>query len=153
MAGIVVGVDGSTGSARALDWALHAAALYRQPLTVVAVVPTAVLPTGWSTRPVAEPATPAELEATRQAVQELLERARAARPEAERVETEVRIEHGVPAEVLLGYADTAEHLVVGSRGMGGFKRLLLGSVSTALTHHARCPTTVVPEHGPDQPTR
>jgi len=51
---------------------------------------------------------------------------------------------GHPASVLLKCAQSAELLVVGSRGRGGLADLLLGSVSTACIHHATCPTVVVP---------
>ncbi len=54
-----------------------------------------------------------------------------------------------PAFGLLERSEGADMLVVGSRGMGGFKGLLLGSVSTHCVHHARCPVVVVPTTGPE----
>jgi nucleotide-binding universal stress UspA family protein len=56
----------------------------------------------------------------------------------------VRAVIALPAEALLKAAADADMLVVGSRGAGGFKRLLLGSVSTQVTHHAHCPVVVIP---------
>lgn len=50
---------------------------------------------------------------------------------------------GSPATVLLEHADSAQLVVVGSRGRGGFSGLLLGSTSQALIHHASCPVVVV----------
>jgi nucleotide-binding universal stress UspA family protein len=55
----------------------------------------------------------------------------------------VRAVTGLPAQELLAAAEGADLLVVGARGAGGFKRLLLGSVSTQVTHHAHCPVVVV----------
>ena len=52
---------------------------------------------------------------------------------------------GDPAEELIKASSDADMLVVGSRGNGGFARLLLGSVSSKVMHHAACPVTVIPE--------
>jgi nucleotide-binding universal stress UspA family protein len=48
-----------------------------------------------------------------------------------------------PASVLIEASDGADLLVVGSRGRGGFKGLLLGSVGQQCSYHARCPVTIV----------
>ena len=53
------------------------------------------------------------------------------------------IEHALPTAGLLMHSATAQRLVVGHRGHGGFDRLLLGSVSSQLLEHADCPVTVV----------
>ena len=56
-----------------------------------------------------------------------------------------RLVEGEAAEAIIEAADGADLIVVGSRGRGGFRSLLLGSVSSAVIHHASCPTVVVRE--------
>ena len=51
---------------------------------------------------------------------------------------------GAPGEQILKAAEDADLIVVGSRGAGGFKKLLMGSVSIHVTHHADCPVVVIP---------
>jgi nucleotide-binding universal stress UspA family protein len=55
------------------------------------------------------------------------------------------VREGQPAEVLVEAAEDADLLVVGSRGLGGFRGLLLGSVGQQCAHHARCPVVIVPK--------
>ena len=62
-----------------------------------------------------------------------------------KVAVETRLAHGGAAAVLLAAGDDASLLVVGTRGRGGFQRLLLGSTSTQCATHAKCPVAVVPE--------
>ncbi|WP_338140663.1 universal stress protein [Candidatus Neomicrothrix sp.] len=54
------------------------------------------------------------------------------------------VRRGPPAQVLLEAAEDADMVVVGSRGLGGFAGLLLGSVARRVTHLAPCPVVVVP---------
>lgn len=67
---------------------------------------------------------------------------------AEGVEIEPCLREGHPADVLVDEAKDADLLVVGSRGLGGFRELLLGSVSHQCAQHAPCPVLIVrrPHH-------
>jgi nucleotide-binding universal stress UspA family protein len=142
MSGIIVGVDGSGHSHRALEWAAREAALRQSSLTVLTVhQPLA----GWAAGPVVYPVSDGS---TAQSARELAEREanEALKAIGDRLppEVTVRAVDGLPAEELLRAAEGAQMLVVGSRGAGGFARLLMGSVSTQVTHHASCPVVVIP---------
>ena len=54
-----------------------------------------------------------------------------------------QLEQGAPRSALLAAASRGQLLVVGARGRGGLRKMMLGSVSIALLHHAPCPLTVV----------
>jgi nucleotide-binding universal stress UspA family protein len=143
MLGIIVGVDGSDHSHRALQWAVSEAAVRHSPLTVVAV--QHAVADYWGA-PVPYPDDPELIEKVRKEVRRetdavLGELRTAARPRS----VTVRVVTGPPAEELVAAAAGADMLVVGARGDGGFKRLLLGSVSSHVAHHAPCPVVVVPD--------
>jgi len=141
MPGIVVGFDGSAHSERSIEWAMKEAALRHAPVTVLAVHPVAV--SAWTRAPITFPADESEVDKARTAAQESVDKL-ASQLGGERAAVTVRALSGVPAEELIKAGADADLLVVGSRGSGGFGRLLLGSVSSQVTHHAPCPVVVVP---------
>ena len=140
---IVVGVDGSEGGAAALAFAAEEAALREVRLRVVAAweMPAAVFGAG-----VAPPLDPTLLDAFRVRAEQLAEDAAAEAKELQTsVDVEALAEAGQPADVLLAQSRDADLVVVGRRGLGGFKSLLLGSVSQQVVHYAACPVVVVNE--------
>ena len=141
MPGIVVGVDGSEHSQRSLEWAMKEAALRHTPLTVLAVHPVAM--SAWTQTPITYPQDEADQARAQAAAQEGAEKAAVSLGEQAPVVT-VRSVSGSPAAELIKAGAEADLLVVGARGSGGFARLLMGSVSAQVTHHAPCPVVIVP---------
>jgi nucleotide-binding universal stress UspA family protein len=143
MSGILVGVDGSSHSSQALEWAAREAAARNVPLTVLTVHQDVVGYSGYAFayEDEGELAEQARLVAQEQTDKVLAQLGDAARPSS----VIVRGATGLTADVLLRAAADADLLVVGSRGAGGFSRLLLGSVALTVTRRARCPVVVVPE--------
>ena len=143
MSGIFVGVDGSDHSRLALAWAVREAARQAMPLTVISVRPTPVRPATdiyWAVPdlPVDTRGEEAELQALREFVNKIADETGETLPDIT-----VVMEKGDPAEELIKASRDADLLVVGSRGSGGFARLMLGSVSSKVVHHAACPVVVV----------
>jgi nucleotide-binding universal stress UspA family protein len=135
---IVVGVDGSESSARALAWALDEARLRKAPLTIVhAWLP----PMGGGYLPM--PVT--DVTITEQVARDVVAGAIAtADTSGLAMPIEQHITCGSAGGALVEAADAASLVVVGSRGLGGFEGLLLGSVSHHVAHHASCPVVVIP---------
>jgi nucleotide-binding universal stress UspA family protein len=141
MDAIVVGVDGSEGAAAALEFAAEEAALRKAPLRIVSAweVPVAAYSGGFP-----PPLNDETLEALRVGAQQVADGALATVKKLQpSLEGEALAVEGHPAEVLLEQAADAQLIVVGNRGHGGFKSLLLGSVGQQVVHHARCPVVVV----------
>ncbi|QKW26245.1 universal stress protein [Streptomyces seoulensis] len=134
---VVVAVDGSDDSLRALDWALDAARRREAPLRAVHVrqyaawyqpdVLVAGPPQGEDDDPVLDQA-----------------RARLADRDTGAVSVEYLGLDGLPGALLPELGSTAQLLVLGSRGRGGFASLLLGSNGLAVARDADCPVVVVP---------
>jgi nucleotide-binding universal stress UspA family protein len=148
MTGIVVGVDGSSDSRRALRWALAEAAFRGAPLTVLGVHdPTPPVP-GWSPDTVYVELPHDQLEMHQASLVELVDKAIAEWGGERPAGLVVRAAVGSARDLLLEEGRTADLLVVGSRGASAVSRLLLGSVSSAVVHHASCPVVVVPPPTP-----
>jgi nucleotide-binding universal stress UspA family protein len=141
MSGIVVGVDGSGHSQRALEWAMKEAAVRHAPLTVLTVHEAIRGVYGHMTM---YPDDPDRTEQTRAAVQSETDKVLAGmdgpRPES----VTVKAVHGFVVEELIDAGKDADMLVLGSRGAGGFTRLMMGSVAGQVAQHAYCPVLLVP---------
>jgi nucleotide-binding universal stress UspA family protein len=142
MALVVAGFDGSQASEAALHVALREARLRGARLLVVSAWH---VPTYYYGSRAAPSAGLALAEEVRKELETKLEEAVAGlRAEAGEVELETRLVEGGAASVLTEEAAEADLLVVGSRGLGGFRELLLGSVSHQCAQHASCPVLIVP---------
>ncbi len=132
----MVGVDGSPPSLQALRWALRQA---KATDASVEAVHAWQIPVAYGT---AVAVIPGEnfAESARRALEESVDEVLAGRDD---VQVERVAEQGLPAQVLIERSQGAELLVVGSRGRGGFKGLLLGSVSQHCVSHAHCPVVVL----------
>lgn len=133
---IVVGVDGSTSSRKALAWAAKQAELTNSPLTALIswkhsadLDRSGVLPKVADHEPVAKET----LEST---IVNVLGK------ESPITVTQSVVE-GHPSQVLVEASKSAELLVVGSRGHGEFIGMILGSVSQFVAGHALCPVVIV----------
>lgn len=139
--GILVGVDGSAESDAAIRWGTQEAVMRNAPLTLAHVV------AGVATSSHID-AIMAEINAWQQdnaqhVLEQALTTAQACVPGSHPpdIRTEVLGSSVVPT--LVHESGNKQMVVVGSRGTGALGRLLLGSVSTGLVHHARCPVAVI----------
>jgi nucleotide-binding universal stress UspA family protein len=142
MPGIIAGIDGSARSHKALEWAVREAGIRNAPLSVLTVQQAAV---GFSGITIAYPGDDELTElAHKTALAEVEEVLDQVTDDSRPTSVAVQVVFGVPAEELLKAAADADMIVVGSRGGGGFKKLLLGSVSSYAVHHGHCPIVVIP---------
>lgn len=132
---ILVGVDGSETSVAALREGIALAEAFNLPVRAVMAWEWPGLPQSKFMKTLFDP----EEEARQKMEKVLADGFGGELPDI--VTTEV-IE-GTPAEALIKASEDARILVVGSRGLGGFSGMVLGSVSNAVAAHAKCPVLVV----------
>ena len=132
---IVVGVDGSPPSERALDWAVAEVRRTGAALHLVSA---------WTFPMALGYAFTTTVHEVQQSAQDVIDRAVAHVGEvAGDVTVTGETSEQAPAPALMAAAKGADLLVVGSRGLGGFRGLLIGSVSQYCTRHATCSVVVV----------
>jgi len=138
-AAVVVGVDGSEPSVAALDWAIAEAVDRQARLRVVHSYTWPMYREEFD----ALPHGPEEGGLRTAAVEILAKAVRRVRETAPELPVDAVLHTGPASRRLLAEAASADLLVVGSRGLGGFAGLLLGSVSGQVATHAPCPVVVV----------
>lgn len=129
---VVAGIDGSDLAAEAARWAAAYAARHHRTLRLVRAYQL----------PHASPLEAVE-RMRHHSQRHLWFAARVARGVAPEITMEHAVVEGDPAEVLTAESATSRMLVVGTRGVGGFAGLLVGSVGDALARSAKCPLVVV----------
>ena len=140
MPGILVGVDGSDHSQRALEWAAKEAAFRRTSLTVLAVHQAVH---GWAGS-LRFGDDEAQVQKIAEAAKAETEKVLAGLGDSRPASVTVRAVHGYPAEELIQAGADADMIVLGTRGVGGWTRQLIGSVATKVVHHATAPVLIVP---------
>ena len=144
---VVVGVDGSDGSLRAVAWAAGEAERRKAPLRVVTV---AAMPPRMQAEAPPLPGEPTNVadELRAFAEQALAAAVLKAEETAPGLLIDTDMLNGATAEAISDSGSGAQLLVVGDRGMSGFAALILGSVSRYVAAHAPCPAIIVRTDGP-----
>ena len=141
MAGIVVGVDGSGHSRRALERAAAEAVAHGAPLAVLTIHQAVRDVYGGVSHYTEDAALTDKAKEAAQAETDEVLGALSSRPAS----VAVTAVHGLPVDELIKASQGADMLVLGRRGTGGFGRLLMGSVTSQVTHHAQCAVLIVPQ--------
>lgn len=145
MGRILVGIDGSESSQRALAWAIDEAQLRNADVHVVHAYKTEYL--FYADVPATAIAIPrAEVEAAAEAM--VKQAVEAAATEGVIIDAEC-VNSANPAGELVERSGDAELIVLGTRGLGGLRGLLLGSVTLKVAQQSRCPVVIVPAHAGD----
>ena len=139
--GILVGVDGSKESDAAVRWAAKEATIRDVPITLIHVIAPVVV--NWPVGSLQASCTGWQEENARRVIEQAQTTLHASVGDSELPEAHTEVRHADVATILVGASRQAKMVVVGSRGLSAIGRLLLGSVSSGLVHHAHCPVVIV----------
>ena len=139
--GIIVGVDGSPASDAAVSWAAHDAVLRGVPLTLMHVED----PIGrtWSQAKVLEEVSGWQKAEGRGILANASKIAHDIANDTSDITINGELQFSAPGPTLVDRSEDADLIVVGTDGRGALARGLLGSVSSDLVRHARCPVAVI----------
>jgi nucleotide-binding universal stress UspA family protein len=135
---VVVGIDGSVAADRAVDWAADTARLHGFGLRLVHAWQTPLPPTGLTV-----PGVAVDLYTVARQTAHEIPRTALDRMDGHGLTVHTTLVEGPAGAALLGAAETADQIVVGDRGHGSVRRLLVGSTSSYVVHHSPVPVTVV----------
>src|ERR1700758_2360618 len=144
--GIVAGVDGSPASNAAVCWAARDAAMRNVPLTLVHAYNTYV-PT-FPQIPLPADVALWQEDDGRQVLEQAVKIAQEAVTTEGGIETKTELRCSPPVPSMADLSKEAEMIVVGSNGRGAVGRVLLGSVSSGVVRHAKCPVAVIRDEDP-----
>ncbi|HWF28133.1 MAG TPA: universal stress protein [Mycobacterium sp.] len=139
--GILVCVDGSAASHAAVAWATQEAVMRQLPITVMHAIPPVVV--GWPVGQMYADMTKWQQENGQHVVDEARKTLSANLGESAPPEIHTQIVYSGVLSALIEASKDTWMIVVGSQGLGALGRLLLGSVTTGLIHHAHCPVAVI----------
>ena len=146
---IVVGVDGSPASNAAVCWAARDAAMRNVPLTLVHAYNTYV-PT-FPQIPLSAGVALFQEEDGRQVLEQAVKIAEDAVKADQNIAIASELKSSPPVPTMVDLSEDAEMVVVGSNGRGAVGRVLLGSVSSGVVRHAKCPVAVIRDEDPLMP--
>jgi nucleotide-binding universal stress UspA family protein len=137
----LVGVDGSAESDAAIRWATHDAVMRHVDVTLTHVVPPVAA--SWPTGPVYADITEWQRSNARHVLEQALKTLQATVSESLLPDVHTETLNSSVVSTLVRASEDKQMIVVGSRGSGALGRLLLGSISTGLLHHASCPVAII----------
>jgi len=140
MRNIIVGVDGSESARKALSWAIEEAKVRKCEVIAINAWTYPIVPPSIDGAIVTIPDIDVEQEANNLLEREIKE----VTGGSDDVKIQRRFVQKSAATALIQASDDADMLVIGSRGLGGFRGLLLGSVGHQCVQHSKCPVVVIP---------